>query len=47
MTIWEREIFEKEYADVNWFKGKQSKHVQEMDLAQKRAKLGIALQIFP
>ncbi|KAG1834950.1 hypothetical protein DFJ58DRAFT_719318 [Suillus subalutaceus] len=24
-TIWEREIFEKEYADSNWFKGKRSK----------------------
>ncbi|KAG0700160.1 exonuclease II [Suillus ampliporus] len=39
MTIWEREIFEKEYADSNWFKGKRGKHVQEMDLARKRAKL--------
>lgn len=39
MTIWEREIFEKEYADSNWFKGKRSKHVQEMELARKRAKL--------
>ncbi|KAG1852740.1 exonuclease II [Suillus subluteus] len=39
MTIWEREIFEKEYADSNWFKGKRSKHVQELELARKRAKL--------
>lgn len=39
MTIWEREIYEKEYADSNWFKGKRSKHVQEMELARKRAKL--------
>ena len=46
MTIWEREIFEKEYADVNWFKGKQSKHVQEMDLARKRVKLGTTLRTF-
>ena len=25
---------------MNWFKGKQIKHVQEMDLGQKRAGLG-------
>ncbi|KAG1836386.1 hypothetical protein C8R48DRAFT_782968 [Suillus tomentosus] len=31
--------YEKEYADSNWFKGKRSKHVQEMELARKRAKL--------
>ncbi|KAF8738458.1 hypothetical protein AX14_011448 [Amanita brunnescens Koide BX004] len=39
MTIWEREIFEKEYADMNWYKGKQAKHVKEMEVARKRAKL--------
>ena len=41
MAIWEREVFEKEYADSNWFKGKQAKHVNEMELARKRAKLGL------
>jgi 5'-3' exoribonuclease 1 len=46
MTIWERDIFQKEYADVNWFKGKQTKHIQDMDLAQKRAKLGTAFRAF-
>ncbi|KAG6832742.1 hypothetical protein H0H87_000591 [Tephrocybe sp. NHM501043] len=39
MAQWEQEIFEKEYADVNWYKGKQAKHVKEMELAQKRSKL--------
>ncbi|KAG6877497.1 hypothetical protein C0993_006599 [Termitomyces sp. T159_Od127] len=39
MAQWEQEIFEKEYADANWYKGKQAKHVKEMELAQKRAKL--------
>ncbi|KAG6827914.1 hypothetical protein H0H92_009983 [Tricholoma furcatifolium] len=39
MTQWEQDVFEKEYADVNWYKGKQAKHVKEMELAQKRAKL--------
>ncbi|KAF8635064.1 hypothetical protein AX15_000556 [Amanita polypyramis BW_CC] len=39
MAIWERVIFEKEYADLNWYKGKQAKHVREMEMARKRAKL--------
>ncbi|KAH6913536.1 exonuclease II [Coprinopsis sp. MPI-PUGE-AT-0042] len=39
MAAWEREIFEKEYADLNWFKGKQIKHVREMDMGRKRSQL--------
>ncbi|KAI0719397.1 exonuclease II [Cerioporus squamosus] len=39
MAEWEREVFEKEYADLNWYKGKQAKHVKEMDLGRKRSKL--------
>lgn len=39
MADWEREIFEKEYADLNWYKGKQAKHVKEMEVARKRNKL--------
>ncbi|KAG6873483.1 hypothetical protein C0995_015186 [Termitomyces sp. Mi166 len=39
MAQWEQEIFEREYSDANWYKGKQAKHVKEMELAQKRAKL--------
>ena len=31
----EREIFEKEYADMNWYKGKQAKHVKEMEMGRK------------
>lgn len=42
MAAWEREIFEKEYADLNWFKGKQIKHVREMDMGRKRSKLGLS-----
>jgi len=34
MGHWEREIFEKEYADMNWYKGKQAKHVKEMEMGQ-------------
>ncbi len=40
MAVWEKEVFEKEYADVNWYKGKQAKHVKEMELGRKRSKLG-------
>ena len=40
MAEWEREVFEKEFADINWYKGKQAKHVKEMELARKRSKLG-------
>ncbi|KAH0832839.1 exonuclease II [Lanmaoa asiatica] len=39
MRIWEREIFEQEYADANWFKGKQSKHEHEMEVARRRTGL--------
>ena len=40
MAEWEREIFEGEYADSNWYKGKQAKFVNEMETARKRAQLG-------
>lgn len=40
MALWEQEIFEKEYADLNWYKGKQAKYVTEMEAARKRSKLG-------
>lgn len=41
MAEWERDVFEKEYADINWYKGKQAKHVKEMELGRKRSKLGM------
>lgn len=40
MAQWEQEVFEKEFADLNWFKGKQAKHVKEMEMGRKRSKLG-------
>ena len=43
MAVWEREIFEKEYADLNWYKGKQAKHVKEMEMGRKRSKLSAYL----
>jgi 5'-3' exoribonuclease 1 len=40
MGHWEREIFEKEYADMNLYKGKRGKHIKEMERGQKWSKLG-------
>ncbi|TFY75929.1 hypothetical protein EWM64_g8082 [Hericium alpestre] len=39
MADWEKEVFEKEYADLNWYKGKQSKHLKQVEQAKKRAQL--------
>jgi 5'-3' exoribonuclease 1 len=43
MKVWEQEIFEKEYADLNWYKGKQAKHVKAMEVARKKGGLGTML----
>ena len=40
MGHWERVIFEKEYADMNLYKGKRGKHVKEMERGRKWSKLG-------
>ena len=40
MTLWEREVFEKEYADLNWYKGKQAKHIKGMEKDKQQAGLG-------
>ncbi|GJE94543.1 5'-3' exonuclease [Phanerochaete sordida] len=42
MAEWEREVFEKEYSDLNWYKGKQSKHMKEIEAAKKRQKLALS-----
>ena len=41
MRIWEREIYQKVYADTNWFKGKQSKHGHAVETTRKRTGLGL------
>ena len=41
MVVWEQEVFEKEYADMNWYKGKQTKYTKEMEMARLRSKLGV------
>jgi 5'-3' exoribonuclease 1 len=40
MREWEREVYEKEYVDMNWYKGKQTKHVKEMEMGRKDSKFG-------
>ena len=40
MALWEQGVFEKEYADLKWFKGKQVKHVKELEVRRKQSKLG-------
>lgn len=47
MAIWEREVFEREYADANWYKGKQRKYVEDRDVAEARgrASLGGSLSV--
>ena len=40
MADWEREIFEKEYADLNWYKGKQAKHVKQTKQSAQKSSLG-------
>ncbi|KAH9998847.1 exonuclease II [Russula compacta] len=43
MVDWDKEIFEREYADMNWFKGKQSKHIRQLHRAKKRNSLVLTL----
>ncbi|KAF9001496.1 XRN 5'-3' exonuclease N-terminus-domain-containing protein [Cyathus striatus] len=38
MAQWEQDVFQKEYADLSWYKGKQLKHVQDMEMGKKRTK---------
>jgi 5'-3' exoribonuclease 1 len=40
LTVFETEHFEHEFADSNWFKGKQTKHIDAMETARARNKLG-------
>jgi 5'-3' exoribonuclease 1 len=36
MIEWEKEVFEKEYGDLNWLKGKQDKHLKDLEREKKR-----------
>lgn len=39
----ELDVFEKEFADGNWYKGKQHKEIAAMEIARKSGKLGECL----
>lgn len=39
LASFEREVFEEEYADSNWYKGKQQTHVAALEKARSKAKL--------
>jgi 5'-3' exoribonuclease 1 len=43
MVDWDKEVFEKDYGDMNWFKGKQSRHIKEMQRSKKRHSLVLTL----
>jgi 5'-3' exoribonuclease 1 len=43
MVEWDKEVFEREYGDMSWFKGKQSKHIKEFQRAKKRNSLVLTL----
>jgi 5'-3' exoribonuclease 1 len=43
MLEWDKEVFEKEYEDMNWFKGKQSKHIKQLQRAKRRNSLLLTL----
>jgi 5'-3' exoribonuclease 1 len=36
MIEWEKEVFEKEFGDLNWLKGKQDKHLKQLEREKKR-----------
>ena len=40
MAHWEQEVFEKEYADINWYKGKQREHAKQLENGKKQNGLG-------
>ena len=39
MDEWEREIFEREYSDMNWYKGKQRRHAKSVEPRKGGSKL--------
>jgi hypothetical protein len=43
LVSFEKDQFEHEYADSNWFKGKQTKYIEAMEQARARSKLGATL----
>lgn len=37
MAEWEQGVFEQEFSDLNWYKGKQSKHVKDLEKKQNQS----------
>ena len=37
MVEWDKDVFEKDYGDMNWFKGKQSKHLKALGRARRNS----------
>ncbi len=40
MATWDQETFEREYSDMNWYKGKQTKYANELQNGRKQEGLG-------
>jgi len=40
LSTFEKDIFEKEYADSNWHKGSGKKNVPALEMARNKGKLG-------
>lgn len=40
LAQFERDNFEEEFADENWYKGKQQKDIEAMEKARKKGKMG-------
>ncbi len=40
LAKFEVDAFEAEFADQNWYKGKQQKEIEAMEKARKRGKMG-------
>jgi len=46
MAEWEQEIFEREFSDLNWINGKQSKHTKKIDKTQNKGGIGAFMYLF-
>lgn len=46
LADYEKEKFEEEFADQNWYKGNQTKDIQAMEKARKRGKLSRCSVLF-
>jgi 5'-3' exoribonuclease 1 len=47
MATWDQESFEREYSDMNWYKGKQAKYANGPQNGRKQEGLGELFLSFP